>query len=155
MGIFDLFRKRTPILDPQTEGELSSYEDKLGNCPVCNRSFHIRVYDILDASEHPNAYAQLLKGLVNSFSCECGKIAAAVVPLLVHIPAARRVVLFVSPALSIDQQNDAADALMLRFHGFFRDPQDYMGDLEILEMDADGYQVAGTYLRKNAKSSRT
>lgn len=155
MGIFDLFRKKTPVLDQRTDGELSSYEDKLGTCPFCNRSFHTRVYDILDASEHPNAYAQLLKGLVNSFSCDCGQIAAAVVPLLVHIPAAQRVVLFVPPTLSTDEQNDAADALMLRFHRFFRHPQDYMGDLEILEMDAHGYQVAGMYLRKNAKSSRT
>lgn len=154
MGIFDLFRKKTPIQDPRTDGELSSYEEKPGTCPFCNRSFHTRVYDTLDASEHPNAYALLLEGLVNSFSCQCGHIAAAVVPLLVHIPHAQRVVLFVPPNLSTDEQNDAADALMRRLHAFFfPHPQNYMGDLEILEMDSHGYQVAGTYLRKSAKRS--
>ena len=73
MGIFDLFRKRTPILDPQTEGELSSYEDKLGNCPVCNRSFHIRVYDILVRPSIPMLTPSCSRGWSTALAANAAK----------------------------------------------------------------------------------
>lgn len=76
-------------------------------CPQCGTPFQARVYNVVDARQHPHLKEQLLSGRLNVVTCPaCGTQGALMAPLAYHDPDKELLVLFIPSALNLPMEEE-------------------------------------------------
>ncbi|NJM06150.1 hypothetical protein HC891_08030 [Candidatus Gracilibacteria bacterium] len=130
---------------------ISFVEQEQLHCPSCAVEFAADVWLVLDAQEHPEQVAALLRHELNTVVCPaCGFRGPAGAPLLFHDSAARSVIFAPAPGLAEHEWRDQARELHALLVGSIPEEQrrPYLADVDIAQ-DLDG--IARRLERRNRR----
>jgi uncharacterized coiled-coil protein SlyX len=119
---------------------ISFVEHEQLNCPACGVEFAADVWLVLDAQEHPEQVAALLRHELNTVVCPaCGFRGPAGAPLLFHDAVARSVIFAPAPGLAEHEWREQARELHALLVGSIPEEQrrPYLADVDIAQ-DIDG-----------------
>jgi DNA-directed RNA polymerase subunit RPC12/RpoP len=119
---------------------ISYVEQEQLHCPSCGAEFTADIWLVLDAQEHPEHVAALLRHELNTVACPaCGFRGPAGAPLLFHDAVARSVIFAPAPGLAEHEWREQARELHALLVGSIPEEQrrPYLADVDIAQ-DIDG-----------------